>query len=406
VRRQYTALCSSNDDADLQLTRKSIAQMPSVPQRVLHIVENLDRGAVENWLVRMLRHAHRRGVHIDWTFYCAVGRPGTLDDETRALGARVIHSPVPIGQKLDFVRALRMELRHGAYDVMHCHHDLVSAVYLLAAMGIPVRKRIVHVHNADESLPTPNWLKQILYRGPMRRICLAVSDSIVGISNHTLDTFLAGRPRRPGRDLVHYYGVDPAPFENIVADRVGFRQRLQLPADAMIVLFAGRLVPEKNSVYAVDVLAALRRILPQAVAIFAGTGSEEQAVLRRARARGVEQSVHLIGWQNNLSEVMGCCDLFILPRPERPMEGFGLAVVEATLAGLRMLLSRGISDDPLLPSAIYRRLPLAAGAKAWAEAASELLQGPAVPRVEALAALRASPMDMDYAFEELQRLYS
>jgi hypothetical protein len=38
--------------------------------KVIHIVENLDLGAVENWLVRMLRHARAAGIGVDWTFYC------------------------------------------------------------------------------------------------------------------------------------------------------------------------------------------------------------------------------------------------------------------------------------------------------------------------------------------------
>ena len=53
--------------------------------RVLHIVENLDRGAVENWLVRMLRHARRACQAPDWTFYCTLGRPGALDAKTKEL---------------------------------------------------------------------------------------------------------------------------------------------------------------------------------------------------------------------------------------------------------------------------------------------------------------------------------
>ena len=183
-----------------------------------------------------------------------------------------------------------MELRRGEYDVLHCHHDIVSAVYLLAALGMRIRRRIVHVHNADEAVLTPSRLKQRIYREPMRQVCLSMADRIVGISNHTLDTFLAGRARRPGRDLVHYYGLDPTPFENVAADRVGFRRQLDLPEDARILLFAGRLVPEKNPVFAVDVLANLRRIEARAVAVFAGAGSEEMDVLARARELGVENS--------------------------------------------------------------------------------------------------------------------
>ena len=354
----------------------------------------------------MLEHARKRELEVDWTFYCILGNPGAMDNKVRALGARVIHSPVPIVRKGKFVRALRMELRRGEYDVLHCHHDIMSAVYLLAALGIRIRRRIVHLHNADETVLTPSRVKQHLYREPLRQVCLFMADYIVGISNHTLDTFLAGRARRPERDVVHYYGLDPAPFENVVADRAAFRRQLDLPGDALILLFGGRLVPEKNPVFAVDVLAKLRCIEPRAVAVFAGAGSQEPDVLLRARDLGVENSIRLLGWRNDMPEVMSCSDWFILPHPEHPVEGFGMAIVEAQLAGLRMLLSSGILDDPLMRTASYRRLALSDEPEMWAKAAMELFQCSAPSRVDALAALSQSPMNMDRALKGLLGLHT
>lgn len=373
--------------------------------RVLHVVESLDRGAVENWLLRMLTHACARKLAMDWTFYCQLPQPGSQDQKAFAAGANVIHSPVPVSRKQAFASELRKEIRRGGYDVLHCHHDLVSGLYLAAAAGLPIRRRIVHVHNADENVLTSSKLKQALYREPLRRICLAASDVVAGISNHTLDTFLAGHSRRPGRDVVHYYGVDPAPFENAVEDRGSFRRQLGLPDDALVLLFAGRMVPEKNPLFVVDVIAALRQIESRAVAVFAGTGGLEPAVLARAAELGVGDAVRLIGWRSDLAAVMVNCDWFSLPRPELPMEGFGLAVVEAQLAGLRLLLSRGIPDDPLLPGAIFRRLPLAAGPSAWADAAFELLHRGCPSRPAAREALRHSPMDMDHALSSLTALH-
>ncbi len=354
----------------------------------------------------MLRHARKRGVDVDWTFYCVLGGPGSMDDEVRSLGARIVHSPVLLSEKLVFIRAMRHEMLIGKYDVLHCHHDFINAVYLLASAVTPIRRRIAHVHNADENLLTPHRVKQWLLREPLRWICLTLSDKIVGISNHTIDTFLAGRPRRPGRDIVHYYGVDPTPFVNVNADHVGCRRQLGLPDNALILLFAGRVVPEKNPVFAVDVLADLRSLEPRAVGVFAGAGSQEQVVLARARERGVENFIRLLGWRDDLPEIMSCSDWFILPHPEHPKEGFGLAVVEAQLAGMRMLLSEGITDDPLLPTARFCRLPLAVGPKAWAKAALELSRSAQPSSAAALAALRESPMEMDRALDELLCLYA
>jgi len=373
--------------------------------KVLHVVENLHNGAVENWLVRMLGHARRNDVDADWTFYCAHGLPGRLDEQARGLGAKVVHSPVPIGRKADFARALRDELNSGAYPVMHCHHDLVSAMYLAASIGTPVKKRIVHVHNADESVLTPSKVKQLLLKEPMRKVCIAMADRIAANSNHTLDTFLAGRERKPERDVVHLYGVDPAAFAGPAPDRRAFRASLGLPAEAKLLLFAGRLVPEKNPVFAVDVLAELVALDPRAFGIFAGAGGEEAAVRERIAAHGLGESVRMLGWRNDVAQVMRSADWFILPHPEEPMEGFGLAVVEAQLAGLRLLLSTGIADDPLLPSARYSRLPLAAGAASWAAAAVALDALPAPSADAARAELAESAMDMDRALASLRGLY-
>jgi len=374
--------------------------------RVLHIVENINQGAVENWLLRMLRFGVRQDVALDWTFYCALGENGQGDAQVNKLGARVVFSPAPLRHKLTFMRALRHELRRGRYDVMHCHHDLVSAVYLLASIGLPIRKRIVHVHNADEAVPTPKQFKAQLIRPLLRRTCLAMADNIVGISNHTLDTFLAGRKRRPGRDLVHYYGIDATSFKNTDGDRLAFRRSLGLADDCRILLFAGRIVPEKNPLFAVNVFAELHRLEPATAAVFIGSGSLVELVRQRAQQHGLDASFRHLGWRNDIAAIMGCCDWFILPRPEHPMEGFGLAVVEAQLAGLRLLLSNGIADDPLLPTACYRRLPLAAGAKAWAAAAMKIIEERCPSRTEAMAALAASPMAMDHAFRELILLHA
>ena len=388
---------------DLSLQGKPASPYKSVP-RVLHVVESLDRGAVENWLVRMLRYAYSKRIQLDWTFYCTLPKPGALDEEAAALGARVLHSPVAIGDKWTFARALRAELQRGKYDVLHCHHDLVSALYLLAAVGVPLSRRIVHIHNADEHVLTPSKIKQALLRGPMRRVCLKTADLIVGISGHTLSTFLAGRSRRPGRDIVHYYGIEPPPSREDI-DPGRFRRLLNLADDSRILLFAGRMVPEKNPLFVLDVLAEMIQLDSKVAGVFVGSGALDAPLAARAAELGLQSKFRALGWRADVPEIMRCCDWFILPRPEQPMEGFGIAVVEAELVGLRLLLSRGIADDPLLPTAKVRRLSLGAGATAWARAAIELYQEPAPSRSNALAALQVSPMDMDRALAELVRLH-
>jgi glycosyltransferase involved in cell wall biosynthesis len=141
------------------------------------------------------------------------------------------------------------------------------------------------------------------------------------------------------------------------------------------------------------------------VGLFVGSGSLDGAVRTRAEQFGLGAAFRQLGWRDDLPEIMSCCDWFILPRPEHPPEGFGLAVVEAQLAGLRLLLSRGIPDDPMLPRARFRRLALSAGAAAWAKAAMELMRDPAPSRIDAVADLKRSPMEMQRALSGLLALH-
>lgn len=369
------------------------------------MVENLHRGAIENWLVRLLRHARATGVETDWTFYCTLGEAGHLDDEVRKLGAAIVFSPEPLANKLGFVRALRAELKRGRYEVLHCHHDLVSAIYLVASAGLPIRKRLVHVHNAAESIPVANARKAALLRPILRQICLRLANGIVGVSQHTLDTFLAGFSRRPGRDAVHYCGIDPSPFHLAKGDREGLRRELNIDENALILLFVGRMVPEKNPLFALEVFAEMRRRNSRVRALFVGCGSLEEDARRRADELGVAGEYRSLGWREDIPEIMACADWLISPGREKPMEGLGLVAVEAQLAGLRLLLSQGIPHDAILPEAVAAPLPLAAGPIRWAEKALSLGNQTPPTRQQAAAILGKSPFDIDFALRDLTAIY-
>jgi len=362
--------------------------------------------AVESWLLRMFAHGHARGEQLDWTFYCHLTESGSTVDQVRELGGCVIPSPVPLSDKRGFAMALRQELTSGGYDVLHAHHDILNGFYFAASLGCPLRRRICHIHNADENVPVSGPGKAGLLRAVLRRIVFQLGDRIVGISDHTLDRFIQWRPRKARRDRVHYYGVDPTRFQAIETTPQAFRAEIGLPLDAQILLFGGRLVNEKNPMFAVDIFAELYHRDPQLYFVIVGTGSLADNMAARCEVLGVADRIRMLGWRGDLPRIMQCCNLFVLTRPEEPPEGFGLAIIEAQLAGLPMLLSTGILDDPLLPSAAARRLSLSRPVGDWADAAQDLLNAPSPNRSIAFEELKRSPMDMDKALDDLIDLHS
>lgn len=377
---------------------------------MIHIVESLDVGAVETWLLRMLRAGRTSGEQLDWTFYSVLPRPGRFDDTARQLGATVINSPVGLNEKVAFVRHLRRTLRNGNFDVMHCHHDVVSAVYLVASAGLGVPRRIVHVHNADLHVPTGSPRRAALLREPMRRVCLRLANRIVGISNYTLDTFLHGRARLAHRDVVLYYGIDTLPFHAARPNPRALRQSLGLPDVSRILLFVGRMVGYKNPLFLVDILAEIAASEPNAYAVFAGAGPLEDQLRDRAKVLGIADRILVLGWRDDIIALMQSSDVFVFPREEKVTteagtEGLGLVVVEAQAAGLPSILSRGVPDDAIVLKELCDVVPLSAGPAEWGVTVRRILARSRNSGESALATIENSPFSLDAGYHNLTALH-
>jgi glycosyltransferase EpsF len=250
----YSNLMLSQFQKERLVTPVSI-QPPAM--RVLHVVESLDDQAVESWLLRVASVAAKDFPQIKWTFFCVRGTEGRRDDFARALGADVIHSRYEIGNKIRFVRSLRHVMKAGRYDILHCHHDVMSAMYLLASKGLPFKRRIVHVHNTSLSLPTPNRLKADMLREPMRQICLRMANQIVGISKEALESMVQNGSLEVPRHSIVHYAVDTARFAQVLTSRSEFRRQLGLPEASKVLLFGGRMCEYKNQMFVIVTLRLL-----------------------------------------------------------------------------------------------------------------------------------------------------
>ncbi len=341
------------------------------PIRVFHVVENLNGQAVETWLLRVLSASLEKYPHVRWSFFCVLGEEGKLDQLARSLGAEVIHSQYPIGDKVRFVRALRDIMTRGHYDILHCHHDVMSAAYLLAAQGLPFKKRIVHVHNTSLSLPTSSPLKAGLAREPMRQMCLRMADEIIGISREALESLVGTNNNSQSHRVIHY-AVDTERFSTVPLDR-GFRRGLDLAVDAKILLFAGRLNAYKNPCFVIDILEHLVKKRSDVVAIFAGTGNDEETLRKLAVAKDLENRVRLLGFRDDVPELMANSDVLVWPSLEDPMEGLGLGIVEAQAASLPVIMSRSVPTEAIVVQELVDVMPLSVGAAAWAERVSDII---------------------------------
>lgn len=137
-----------------------------------------------------------------------------------------------------------------------------------------------------------------------------------------------------------YYGIDPARFRPVDDEvRHRTRRRLGLP-DRPLAVFVGGLGDARKGF---DTLfAAWQSLCKQsswdADLVVIGTGAELPVWQRRAAAAAMNQRIHLLGFRDDVPELMPAMDFLIAPTR---YEAYGLGVHEALCTGVPAIVSAG-----------------------------------------------------------------
>jgi glycosyltransferase involved in cell wall biosynthesis len=107
-----------------------------------------------------------------------------------------------------------------------------------------------------------------------------------------------------------------------------------------VVVFAGRLIPEKRATAVVEAVARGRREIPDLEGEIYGDGPEHERVLRAIAEHGLEGHVRAPGFVDaeTLERARKTALCLVLPSSR---EGYGLVVVEATAGGVPVVVVEG-----------------------------------------------------------------
>lgn len=373
--------------------------------KIIHIVENLDKGAVENWLVNVFLKSKVYRPAWEWSFYCILNRPGRLDELVRKAGGVIYYSPVSISHKFAFLKHLRFILKRGKYDILHSHHDFLSGFYLLASWGISFKQRILHIHNNDRALPVGNAFVHKILLNPFKWLGYYFSDTVIAISKNTLKDHLGSYIHNKRLScIVLYCGIDMSVFRADTERSI--KEELNIPETAKLLLFVGRMNEYKNPLFVIDILAELNNQAEDIYALFIGKGELEQSLAEKAQYLNLEKQVRILGWRDDTARIMKQVDLFVFPRLEFPKEGLGLVVVEAQAAGLPMITTKAIVEDAIIIPELVEILPLENNAVEWADKVLEVLNHPkAIYKKDALIKMENSHFELSRATQRLIGLY-
>jgi glycosyltransferase involved in cell wall biosynthesis len=233
-----------------------------------------------------------------------------------------------IGQALRFGRGVARHLlaHRGAYDVVHVS---ASPFFGLAATGL-VRRIGRYRVAADwhEVWSDHYWVEYL--GGPKGRVAAFVQRACARIPQRAF-CFSALHARRL-REL----GLRGDPIV-LRGEWAGALERPEPRPAEPLVVFAGRMIPEKHAPAVVDAVVAARERIPDLRAVIFGAGPELEdvrAAIARHDAAGFVETPGFVE-EDVVQDTLARATCLLLPSTR---EGYGMVVIEAAAKGVPTVL--------------------------------------------------------------------
>ena len=318
-------------------------------------------GGGEQWMITTgacLRD-RRHGVWIG-------GRPGSrLLDAADDVDLNVLSLPFHGDFDPSLTWMLRGFLRHEAIDVLVCNFNRDVRVAGLA--GRLARTPAIFTSHALDSIN-----RKRRYTLPIRWLTDGVITNAESIRRAYVEDY--GLPS----DFVTvvYYGIDPptSAVPSRFADSYGGRQ---------VILSAGRLSEQKGFDVLIEAASELHERRDDFVVLIAGDGDLEDRLRTQIGQLGLEETVHLVGFQTPLRPAIAGADVFALASR---YEGMPTVLLEAMSVGTPVVATAVNGVPELIPEERFGLLVPPDDAAALAGALERLLDDASLARSVAEAA--------------------
>lgn len=305
----------------------------SAPLRILHVVDSLAAGGMENGIVNMAHALEPRGFEMH---VACLSRRGVFaermpaPERVVALDKRSGFTPAVVWRLMRQIARVRPALIHS--------HNLGPLIYsslaTFAGRGVPLVQGEHSQLTADERSARRLRQRRILYR-----TCRSIHTVSDGMRTELLDLGFPQAKIQTVRNGVNTQRFAPG-------SRTEARNLWGIPEESLVVGMVGRFGPFKGHDVLLDAFDLLVDRFPSLHLLIAGGGgSEEQRIRERIQTTRQQPRIHLTGFQTEPQDCYRAFDLLVVPSIN---EGMSNAALEAMACGIPVLGNPGCGHEEIL----------------------------------------------------------
>lgn len=299
-------------------------------------------GGQESFVFRTIENMNRQNLHFDFVTPYYANNPkyikfiNSLDDSK----LYCFNLPFKAGKnRFNVIKKYKKLLSVNQYDVVHINSGSISilALFTFYAKKAGVKKVIVHSHMSGNFNNLKHTIMKILYAPVFNRYAdvLVAPTKSAAYWQFSKNTF-----KKHGKILKNGINIQQYAYNDKI--RKAYRKRLNLNDNEILIGHVGRLSPEKNQKFLIDLVNYFVKHNKKAKLLLIGSGPQKKFLEELIQKKGLNQYIQLIGNVNNVEDYLQAMDLFIFPSE---YEGLGIASIEAQDAGLPVVASTNVPSD-------------------------------------------------------------
>lgn len=325
----------------------------SNPIRILHIVQRMEAGGTQAFLMNLYRNIDRSKIQFD--FLVEYEEKEFYDDEIISLGGKIYYTNFrKTLNVIKFKRTISEILKnHPEYKIVHIHATAIGKICTDVARKCGVKTIIAHTHNNNA---VKDWkyypkilLRKLYTKGP--------TDFFACSEDAGKYTF------KNKKFTVIYNAIDIDRFLFKQEVRENFRKELNIE-DKFVIGNIGRLHEQKNQSFLIDIFYEIQKKKGNAILLIVGKGPLENMLKEKVSNLGIDNKVYFLENRKDVERIYQGMDVFVLPSL---YEGLGIVAVEAQVSGLPVIASTGVAKEANITNNI-QNIDLNDSIDTWVEA--------------------------------------